>query len=305
MSRFVIAFCLAILLCVAAQAQVYTTVDINFGSGNTLLSYATARSLDFWGNTSNAALQGWHRIEPASGSLCASNNWFDANGPWSGSLSCGGASGMCYRGRNYAKTVNTAFYEQETASSQACFGGGGGCGCDLEQEGGNCPIVLNPGGGAWTLSGADVLFDLDADGAPEAMGWTGRGESLAFLAIDHNGNGVVDDGSELFGIGTLLANGERAANGFAALRQHDGNGDGVIDAADAIWGSLLLWTDANHDAVSQAGELVGIAGSFTALELEFRQVGRRDAHGNTLRYQAHARNGNARQPFYDVFFLGQ
>lgn len=174
-----------------------------------------------------------------------------------------------------------------------------------DAPGANCPLVVNVNGGPWRLTGVDdgVVFDLDADGIPDRLGWTAGGASLSFVVTDLNDNGVVDDGSELFGIGTLLPNGARAANGFEALRQHDVNGDSVIDGADPIWTSLRLWTDRNHDAVSQQSELVAIGASeVTALELDFREVGKRDAYGNTLRYQAFSRIGAARKPFYDVFF---
>lgn len=161
----------------------------------------------------------------------------------------------------------------------------------------------------WRLvepSGASdpVAFDLDGDGQKERIGWTSRSSSLAFAAVDLNGNGTIDDGAELFGIGTLLPGGIRAENGFDALQQHDANGDGVIDAGDPIWAELQLWTDRNHDGASQAGELVAITKTdVTALELEFKRIGKRDAHGNSLRYQAHARIGAATSPFYDVFFV--
>lgn len=296
----------AAFLSVTTNAQVYTTVDLTNDTGNTMISRATAQLLDFFGNPNPGALAGWHRIAPtSSGSVCSENNWFDEHAPWDGTLQCGGEGATCYRGRVYASSVNTVFAESETGTHQICFGGTG-CtvDCSFEQEPlPGCPIVLNPGRGSWQLSDADVLFDLDADGNWDLMGWTGRGGALAFLVIDNNANGVIDDGSELFGIGTLLPNGQRAANGFESLRQHDANADGLIDASDAIWSSLLLWTDANHDAVSQSNELAPISDSFTALELTFREVGKRDVYGNTLRYQAHALNGNARYPYYDVFFF--
>jgi hypothetical protein len=287
-----------------ARANVYTTVNLSNSSGTNLSSNATAYSTDFWGNNNPEPLTGWHRIVDASGGYCANNSWTDNASPWSGSVFCSGSYGSCFRGRVYARTMVTVLRESETGSPQICFGGGGGCGCDLEQDPPpGCPLVLNPGRGPWRLSGADVTFDLDADGDRDPMGWTAAGSSLAFLVTDVNGNGEIDDGSELFGIGTILPNGERAADGFLALGQHDGNGDHVINAADAIWSSLLLWTDANHDAMSQPGELTHISSEYTALELDYRVVGKKDAHGNALRFQAHARRGRTRLPFYDIFFV--
>ena len=74
-----------------------------------------------------------------------------------------------------------------------------------------------------------------------------------------NGNGSIDDGSELFGTATKLANGQNAANGYEALAQLDANGDGVIDSKDAAYSQLKVWVDANGDGVSQSGELKSLA----------------------------------------------
>jgi len=79
------------------------------------------------------------------------------------------------------------------------------------------------------------------------------------LALDRNGNGSIDDGSELFGTATKLATGQNASNGYEALAQLDANGDGVIDAKDAAYGDLKVWVDANGDGVSQSGELKSLA----------------------------------------------
>ncbi|HEX6642854.1 MAG TPA: hypothetical protein VF215_17180, partial [Thermoanaerobaculia bacterium] len=123
--------------------------------------------------------------------------------------------------------------------------------------------MLNLTAGPWRLAGVDdpVSFDLDADGEAERIGWTAADSGLAFLSIDLNANGAIDDGAELFGIGTLIPGGVRASNGFEALRQYDTNGDRVLDAADAHWSSLLLWTDRNHDGKSSIGELLAIRDS--------------------------------------------
>ncbi len=197
-----------------------------------------------------------------------------------------------------------------TTCTQALMGGGGGSHPadnqtgDFNWDGYGCPLIVNTGNGPWTLTGrnAPVAFDVNADGLKEPLGWPDADSTLAFLAHDVNGNGVIDDGAELFGIGTALPEGVRASHGFEALRQHDGNGDGRIDAADLLWTRLLLWSDANHDGVSQPQELRPItAAGITALELSYHEVGRRDEHGNMLRFQAHVISGPHRKPFYDVF----
>ncbi len=76
-----------------------------------------------------------------------------------------------------------------------------------------------------------------------------------FLAIDRDGDGRIADGSELFGSMTVLSSGERAPNGFAALRELDTDGDGHITPADAGFSRLLVWSDRDGDRRSTPTEL--------------------------------------------------
>jgi hypothetical protein len=117
------------------------------------------------------------------------------------------------------------------------------------------PIVLDLNGdGIHTtaMQNSGVMFDMLGNGTPVSTGWTDGKDGL--LAMDLNGDGKIGDGSELFGNGTKTETGN-ADNGYAALRQYDLNADGVIDVKDAVFGKLQVWTDANGDGVSQAGEL--------------------------------------------------
>jgi hypothetical protein len=116
------------------------------------------------------------------------------------------------------------------------------------------PLVLDlDGDGIETIDFDDadtrVHFDDDGDFFRERTGWLDGDDG--FLALDLNGNGVVDDISELFG-----GVGER---GFAALSEHDDNADGVIDARDGVFTRLLVWQDRDSDGVSEAGELTALA----------------------------------------------
>ncbi len=79
------------------------------------------------------------------------------------------------------------------------------------------------------------------------------------LVRDINGNGVIDDGTELFGTSTILPNGTKAANGFAALAALDSNGDGKIDASDPVYAQLAVWRDLNGDGKTDPGELQSLA----------------------------------------------
>jgi len=168
------------------------------------------------------------------------------------------------------------------------------------------PIVINLQNGDYELTGANdpVLFDIAASGIPRRIGWTAAGAEEAFLWVDRNHNGKVDDGSELFGNATPLQNGQRASNGFTALADLDSNGDGVIDNNDPIWNSLLLWVDRNHDGISQPDEIQPVsASSITVIELFYYWTGRRDQYGNTFRYEGRLRQEHRSKVFYDIFFV--
>ena len=122
------------------------------------------------------------------------------------------------------------------------------------------PLILDLDGNgivATTGLGSGTFFDHDGNGLAESTGWVGSGDAL--LVRDLNGNGRIDDGNELFGNHTDLANGSNAANGFAALATLDANRDGQVNAQDGSgWSSLRLWRDLNGNGLSEAGELVSL-----------------------------------------------
>ncbi|UIT47164.1 calcium-binding protein [Xylella fastidiosa subsp. multiplex] len=117
------------------------------------------------------------------------------------------------------------------------------------------PLVLDlDGDGIETVAaGKHILFDHDGDGIKHASGWVKPDDG--FLVLDRNGNGRIDDGSELFGADTILANGHKATSGFEALRDLDSNGDGLFDATDTRFADVRVWRDLNQDGQSQANEL--------------------------------------------------
>ncbi len=94
------------------------------------------------------------------------------------------------------------------------------------------PLVINYGGTAASLTERKFDFDLDADGKTDKISFAGPGSG--FLALDKNGDGIINDGSELFGPGT--------GSGFDELRAYDKDGNGWIDEADTIFDKLLVWT---------------------------------------------------------------
>jgi Ca2+-binding RTX toxin-like protein len=98
-----------------------------------------------------------------------------------------------------------------------------------------------------------ILFDHDADGVKTTTGWVLPDD--AFLVLDRNGNGTIDNGTELFGDSTPLLVGGNAADGFAALQDQDTNADGQVNANDANFANLRLWQDLNQNGISEANEL--------------------------------------------------
>jgi hypothetical protein len=121
------------------------------------------------------------------------------------------------------------------------------------------PIVFDLDGDGIETVGlkAGVKFDGNADGIKTTTGWVGKDDGM--LVWDRNGNGQIDSGRELFGDQTVLANGQLAANGFAALSEQDTNHDGRVDALDVNFGQFKVWQDVNQDGMSQASELFTLA----------------------------------------------
>jgi hypothetical protein len=283
------------------------------GSEPSFTSWGSAEFFDDINQTTNVPLSGTHAVTgPATFTHSVSGN-----GRYAYALQGPAEAGACY-GTSLNVTADPdgwrGPYEGAWTGEQKCADGGSGGTvivvgdkCDgLDGYGNPCsPIILNRGRGPWKLSGADdpVLFDINANGRRDRITWTGRGEPLAFLVLDRNGNGYVDDGRELFGTATVLASGVRAANGFDALREFDANADHVIDSRDDVWTDLLLWVDNNHDAWSQPGELEQIAKcDVVALRVDYHEARRIDAEGNLFLYGSTVRTIRGERAFYDVFF---
>lgn len=102
------------------------------------------------------------------------------------------------------------------------------------------PLVINFNGAAAQLTDTKFSFDIDSDGAADNISFVGTGSG--FLALDRDGNGIIDNGSELFGA--------QSGNGFADLATYDSDGNNWIDENDAVYSKLLVWSKdaAGNDA---------------------------------------------------------
>jgi hypothetical protein len=209
-----------------------------------------------------------------------------------------------------------------TPTPPACKGPTGG---HLQNVGGDpdpctpsssSPIIIDLTGDGFFLTSAanGVKFDIATAGVPIQMGWTANANN-AFLVLDRNGDGVINSGAEMFGNFTPQPSSQNP-NGFLALAVYDdpangGNGDGIIDAHDQIFSRLRLWVDANHDGISQPGELHTLPemGVFS-ISLNYSLSTRTDEFGNLFRYRGTVNQGQSGESevgkkIYDVFFVSQ
>jgi len=147
------------------------------------------------------------------------------------------------------------------------------------------PLVFDLKGDGLNLIGPDsgVQFDLNDSGYTVRTGWM-SGEDDALLVRDLNGSRKIESGAELFGSATQLPTGERAINGFEALRPLDSDQSGYISEKDLAWSELKLWVDSNQDGVSQRRELMSLdKAGVESIDLGYVNILEVDQHGNQTR----------------------
>lgn len=172
------------------------------------------------------------------------------------SKTCVVDASQSYSASSYFLFNNVQFASGSQTSQINCTGGGGGGCSDCTCK--TCtPIVIDLGGRGFRFSNAEdcVLFRLAGTGAQ--MNWVGWPLTVnnAWLALDRYGDGLISDGSELFGNATPLSAGGTADNGYEALAELDMDGDGWITAHDPAFATLRLWTDGNRNGFSEPSEL--------------------------------------------------
>ncbi len=94
------------------------------------------------------------------------------------------------------------------------------------------PLIINTKAQTSGLSDKKFKFDLDADGKQDEISMTKSGSG--FLALDKNGDGKINDGTELFGV--------KSGDGFKDLAEYDTDGNGWIDENDEVFDKLKVWS---------------------------------------------------------------
>lgn len=220
--------------------------------------------------------------------------------------------GTCATGFVY----NGSYCDRSLAFQSRCDGSGYDSDtCECPDGTTTSPILVDIDGSGFALTDVanGVNFDMLANGSPVNIAWTTPGSTNAFLVLDRNGNGSIDNGEELFGNITpqpLILH----LNGFNALSVYDdvdqgGDGDGAISSSDAIFSHLRLWQDLNHNGVSEPSELHTLSDfGITQISLRYRVSKRTDEFGNQFYFRSKISNvGNDELSrwAWDVILLSQ
>lgn len=227
-------------------------------------------------------------------------------------------------GWGYSRTFETRPLDSNCGSSgnQACSQTTGSY-CFASSNGATCsqgtvaippcccfwsPIAfdLTGNGFSFTDIAGGVRFDLEGSGTAYQVAWPTASSGNAWLALDRNGNGLIDNGKELFGNFTQQPLGQGEGNGFLALAEYDkpangGDGDGSIASNDSVFSSLRLWRDANHNGISESSELLTLQSQgILWIALAYVETPITDQYGNKFKFQGKAQTASGKKVIYDI-----
>ena len=167
------------------------------------------------------------------------------------------------------------------------------------------PIILDLDGNGVRTTNVEngVIFSYEGDNNRVRTAWADP--NCGLLARDLNGNGQIDNAAELFGNYTILENGEKASNGFIALKELDLNQDGTVDREEAEKAGIFIWIDANTNAAVDPGEYLTFEeAGVLSIDTNYKVRNKTDENGNVHRWLGKfTRSDGSKAAAEDILFM--